>query len=260
MIADIYKMRILLVSLLLLIAGLTACEKSQKPGIIQGTYTGTFERISAEGNSPVSNVQLNFSDGIWNGQTDICKYPALGNGAFQVVDNKLVFSNYGAWTADFDWSLTLSGEFEYSISGDSLTLRKYNGLVKNELNLDIYRLAIVKNDIKQSPVTGTWIESVNKTDTLVFSSEYDGMYPVLNLKRATRIINDQVLPGYFSGPYSYITGQNNISLHWFLAGSSLFNRYYFKIMPGGQTLEMENFFADPDQISLPDTLSFIKIK
>jgi hypothetical protein len=116
-----------------------------------------------------------------------------------------------------------------------------------------------KNNTKDSPLTGTWIESEKKSDTIVFLSEYDGQNPVFELKRGFRIANGYILPDYFAGPYWYQLDRDNISLNWFLSSGS-FHSYYFKIMPGESKFEIGNFFKNPENSLVEkDTLEFIRI-
>jgi hypothetical protein len=98
-----------------------------------------------------------------------------------------------------------------------------------------------------------------KTDTIVFSPEYDGQFPIFNLNRGFRDDNPH-LPKYCSGPYWYILGENSISVNWFLSSNIAYNRYYFEMTPGKVEFKIGNFFTDPTATFNPDTLTFIKIK
>jgi len=125
---------------------------------------------------------------------------------------------------------------------------------------DIYTLSLPKNGIKKSPVEGTWVEAVTKTDTMYFLPHYDGQYPIFNLNRSPRVTEGYMLPGYFSGSCLYILGDKSISIQWFLSGSSVFNRSYFEFLPGGNTFKILNFFADPLAKAEKDTLIFTRIE
>jgi hypothetical protein len=117
-----------------------------------------------------------------------------------------------------------------------------------------------KAELKISPLKGTWIESEKKTDTIVFSSEYDGQYPVFELKRGFRIAEGYKLPDYYSGPYNFYTGNNTISVYWFLS-SGTFMTCYFKMIPEENKFLIGNFFKDPEKKKTEkDTLVFIRIK
>lgn len=115
-------------------------------------------------------------------------------------------------------------------------------------------------ELKTSPLLGTWVEFMNRSDTIVFSSEYNGQNPVFNLKRGTRITEEgYILPDYFSGPYNFKISQNNISVNWFLSSGS-YQTYYFNCISGEDKFEIGNFFKDPEKRKLEkDTLVFIRL-
>ena len=82
-----------------------------------------------------------------------------------------------------------------------------------------------KNDIENSTLNGVWIETVHKTDTLVFDNQYSGFI----LNRGTEMRNGYLLPKYLSGPYMYEIENDSISLLWSASSSSYTNKYYFKV-------------------------------
>ncbi|WP_241748736.1 META domain-containing protein [Aestuariibaculum suncheonense] len=90
--------------------------------VINGEYIGIFER--GENNS---NVELIFNNGNWRGESEVVKFPALCNGTYSSSGNVITFENACPWTAEFDWSLILTGEWNYSLDGNSLILTKTNG-------------------------------------------------------------------------------------------------------------------------------------
>jgi len=242
--------------------GFSGCEKSNntKTGIPAGTYYGTFQRITASGDAMVSNVSISFGEGKWNGQTDIEKYPALCHGSYEFKNDKVIFTNECAWTADFDWSLILSGEYSFSFNDSCLTITKSYNSTPNAIFQDRYILSLPKNGVKQSPVNGTWIESLHRTDTMVFLPEYDGQFPIFRLGRALQITDSISLPGNYSGPYWYIVGNKSISLNWFLSSSSIFKRYYFEMITGKNEFRILNFFSDEQGTANSDTLTFEKVE
>jgi hypothetical protein len=118
-----------------------------------------------------------------------------------------------------------------------------------------------KNALKTSPLNGTWIESTTKNDTIVFAAEYDGQYPVFELKRGFRITEEGYnLPDYFSGPYSYNLSGDSISLYWFLSSGS-FHLFFFEKMAGENKFLIGNFFKNPENTGTEsDTLVFERIQ
>jgi len=101
------------------------CDKSTKT-VINGTYIGTFER-----NGVVAQVELTFSNGQFNGQSDQVLYPAICSGTYTVSGNTISFENGCMWTANFDWTLILSENWTINSSNNSLILTKANGDVYN---------------------------------------------------------------------------------------------------------------------------------
>lgn len=126
------------------------------------------------------------------------------------------------------------------------------------LSNDIY---CQKIELKTSPLQGTWVELMKRSDTIVFSSEYDGQNPVFNLKRGKRITEEgYILPDYFSGPYNFKLNQNSISVYWFLSSGS-YQTFYFKLISGEEKFEIGNFFKYPEgKKEESDTLIFIRLK
>jgi hypothetical protein len=89
---------------------------------INGEYIGVFER-----NGNTSNVELNFNNGIYSGESDTVKFPAICDGNYSVSSNLIMFQNECIWTAEFDWTLILSDEWNYTIENNILIMTKSNG-------------------------------------------------------------------------------------------------------------------------------------
>ncbi|ULQ52869.1 hypothetical protein [Flavihumibacter fluvii] len=123
--------------LLALMLSFFACSKStsRHPGLPDGTYTGTFQRLHQE-NSQLAAVSIKFDFPNWTGYSNINRYPALGSGTFRYLNDALTFENAGVWTADFDWTLILKDAYIDQVKDDSLIFSKSygNGWI------DIYRL------------------------------------------------------------------------------------------------------------------------
>ena len=118
-------------SFLLLVIG--GCQKSTPLPELDGTYTGTFQR---EPGGQIAQVSLLFSGKEYSGTSQIRKYPALCTGTYEVTsDNKIKFTNDCIWTAEFDWTLILSGEYNLRVKGDTVEMVRQRGTER-----DIYRL------------------------------------------------------------------------------------------------------------------------
>lgn len=90
--------------------------------ILDGEYSGIFER-----NGVISNVELSFDEGIFVGESEMVKYPAICHGSYTTTNNIIEFQNECVWTAEFDWTLILNDEWNYTLNGNTLTLIKLNG-------------------------------------------------------------------------------------------------------------------------------------
>ncbi|MBL7770548.1 MAG: hypothetical protein JNK20_16330 [Flavipsychrobacter sp.] len=119
---------------------LSSCSKNNDnpANSLSGRYSGTFKRFNI--NSDITaQVSLNFNKNNWTGSSQYQTYPALHSGTFQVKDNNetISFTNKAGWTADFDWTYILDGNFILHKNNDSLVFTKSygNGAV------DVYKLA-----------------------------------------------------------------------------------------------------------------------
>lgn len=110
-----------------------ACRKSKLTGAIPaGTYSGTFQRTGG----PVANVVISFSASGWTGRSDAEHYPALCEGRYTTNGNNASFECTCFWTANFDWSLILHGEYTFSVNGSRLEISKvYNNGVTDSYQL-----------------------------------------------------------------------------------------------------------------------------
>ena len=95
-------------------------ENSQSE--INGEYIGFFER-----NGNTSNIELNFTNGIYSGQSETEKFPAICNGNYSISNNSIEFENVCVWTAEFDWTLILDENWNYTIENNILIMTKSNG-------------------------------------------------------------------------------------------------------------------------------------
>ncbi|MFC0516396.1 hypothetical protein ACFFGT_19470 [Mucilaginibacter angelicae] len=130
-------MKQLFAFVLVLAAAVSSCKKNDnnQAAKLSGTYAGTFQR-KVSGTGAVSNVSLSFSAEAWSGESQTVKYPALSHGTFSTSGNKVTFKNESVWTAEFDWSLILNGDYDINLFGNTVTITKTydNGM------LDIYTL------------------------------------------------------------------------------------------------------------------------
>ncbi|SFB43458.1 hypothetical protein [Algoriphagus aquimarinus] len=104
----------------------------------EGTFTGTFQRDL--GDSRIANITLTFDGNHWSGTGDYPKYPALCRGTYSINGNKITFQNECAWTAEFDWTLILSGEYKLTKTGSVLEFSRDYRSATSDTYIDQYRL------------------------------------------------------------------------------------------------------------------------
>lgn len=123
---------------ILAILTLLSCEEAEKVSVgpLAGTYEGIFFRTSPGAKYETSDVTLSFEGNAFEGSSNIAKYPAICHGTFTLTVNEIDFNNLCVWTAEFDWSYILSGNFNITRNGDEIIMtRNYdNGAV------DTYRI------------------------------------------------------------------------------------------------------------------------
>ncbi|MFT3824929.1 MAG: hypothetical protein QM731_13485 [Chitinophagaceae bacterium] len=128
-----------LIFLFLCIALCTGCSKSDHH-IQEATYTGTFQRTGSLAAGPAVNVTLTLKEGKFNGgKTDTdgySKYPSICEGNYSITQDSIRFENTCAFTAEFDWTLILSGTYTFQLQHDSLVIWRGNAQ-----STDIYKLA-----------------------------------------------------------------------------------------------------------------------
>ena len=127
--------RILCTILLVSALALAGCDKEWFGKSIEGRYTGTFTRTGS-GNTPTSNVTLEFNDGKFTGASDMTTYPAICNGDYSTSGKKLKVTNKCFFTANFDWTFIFTGEYEYELNGDNLRITRRHSASQ----VDVYEL------------------------------------------------------------------------------------------------------------------------
>jgi hypothetical protein len=125
------------------IVAFISCEKPVpfKKGIPDGTYLGTFNRQFVWADSDTAYVTLTITGTQWSGSSDIEKYPALCNGTYSVIGDSINFENVCECTADFDWSLILSGKYLLIQSLDTIELSKDYRSATSDTYVDIYKIS-----------------------------------------------------------------------------------------------------------------------
>jgi len=130
---------IAVLSLFLIILSASTCD-NQSSNLLPGTYTGKFIVIYADGQRQNHPVSVTFTQSNYQSTSGANRIPAGGAGTFTVVGNKIIFQDENMWTADFDWELTLNGEYHYQLKGNSLKItREYKDQEKKSITYELVK-------------------------------------------------------------------------------------------------------------------------
>jgi hypothetical protein len=122
---------------------LNSCQKDEHEIFdLEGEYSGIYFRSSPNARYQAAQVNLVFEAGTFYGSSSISRYPAICRGVFTIDRNTVDFINVWVWTADFDWSYILAGEFTLSVEDDEIVMVRNVG----DLTFDTYRLKKKKGD------------------------------------------------------------------------------------------------------------------
>jgi hypothetical protein len=97
-------------------------ENSQQP--LAGDYVGTFYRTRDNVKVLESAITLVFNNGEFSGGGANHQSPAVCRGTYSLGVNEVDFANQCFFTANFDWTLILSGKFTISETSEAIILSK----------------------------------------------------------------------------------------------------------------------------------------
>lgn len=117
----------------------TSCNKDEVPSNrINGTYSGTFTVEYLNGDFFTNPVMIKFTGVNYQSSGSSDYFPAGGNGTYERSNSTINFYDENYWTANFDWNLILSGEYDYSISDNELIISA------NRSDLGFYKYELTK--------------------------------------------------------------------------------------------------------------------
>jgi len=118
------------------------CEKGEKrfTQLPDGVYVGTFQRKPVWSNSDTAKITITFSLGAWSGASNKVKYPALCKGTYSIIGDTIIFVNECAWTAEFDWSLILTGKYALKTDGNTIQFSRDYRSATSDTYVDKYEM------------------------------------------------------------------------------------------------------------------------
>ncbi|HEX7905102.1 MAG TPA: hypothetical protein VF487_14620 [Chitinophagaceae bacterium] len=117
------------IGFIVLLVVLTACNKvDSESNSLQGRYIGIFNRTGMD----TAQVNLIFNANRFEGESNKQTYPAICRGSYDINYNSIHFTDSCAWTANFDWSLILSGDYNISFNEGTVRIWKTTGNITDE--------------------------------------------------------------------------------------------------------------------------------
>jgi hypothetical protein len=94
--------------------------------IEEGIYTGKFNVMYPSGKSFTGKTTIEIGQSTYSCMGNKKRIPAGGSGTYLVneTESRITFTDENIWTADFDWNLILTGEYDYSVDGKKLILSR----------------------------------------------------------------------------------------------------------------------------------------
>jgi hypothetical protein len=85
-------------------------------------FEGTFIRSSPTAKYMAADVTLVLENDTFRGMSSEDRYPAICQGTYSINESIITFHDECFWTADFDWTLILSGEWHAGITDDNVLI------------------------------------------------------------------------------------------------------------------------------------------
>lgn len=105
--------------------------------ITPGIYKGQFIRSSPYSKYSPSNVSIEFTSEKFSGVSDREKIPAICSGTYSIKGKEINFKNECFFTADFDWTLILNGDYQIQCHNHHLVISR----TQNEIT-DTYSITL----------------------------------------------------------------------------------------------------------------------
>lgn len=135
---------------LFLTTALISCERDENlitGPLVPGTYEGIFYRTESGADCYVLNqVSIKLTSDRFSGSSSVSRYSAICHGSYNVSGTKIKFADECFWTAEFDWTLILSGDYTLSIDGNKAKMtRRYENDIQDVYELELQATEPVQN-------------------------------------------------------------------------------------------------------------------
>ncbi len=114
----------------------------------------------------------------------------------------------------------------------------------------IIAISCDKETIEKPPIEGIWVETIYKSDTLIFDSGAE----LFDLNRGGENLTLQAR----SRPYAYELGKDSISVSWLFSSATFGSlKYYFDLNEEKEQMKIGNFYVD--SLGVNEILIFSRI-
>ena len=125
---------------------LAACKKNTLLPVYSdvppGIYTGQFATVYVGRDASLvyyqgisGKVTVNLHASTYNCTSPTTQFGAQAAGRYIIKDDVIAFRDSTIHTANFDWSIILSGDYQFEIKSDSLFMNKVVGSIKYDYRL-----------------------------------------------------------------------------------------------------------------------------
>jgi hypothetical protein len=112
-----------------------------QPGTYNGIYSITHDYNSVFSFTESGPATFTFTDTSYHCHGEEYLLPPGGGGEYEIMGNVMVLHDMVDHTAEFDWTLILDGEFNYSLDGNNLILEQVDAIHKR-----LHLIYLVKED------------------------------------------------------------------------------------------------------------------
>ncbi|PIB27563.1 hypothetical protein BFP77_11790 [Maribacter sp. 4U21] len=113
--------------ILLVVSAALSCDKGDTENSVvlqNGTYEGTFTVVYDDTTTFSNPVTVIIDGKEFSSSAGPNRFPAGGNGEYEITGNIIEFNDANIWTADFDWGLILSGNYQIRETVDYIEFLK----------------------------------------------------------------------------------------------------------------------------------------
>jgi len=118
---------------------LACSDMALNPPEMEGSFEGTFTISHSTGLVETGSVTFTFIDNRYTCTPNTAFLPPSGSGTFVVEGNIICLADTVLHTAEFDWTLILTGEFSMLFDGTHMVLDQHDQKYHRHRRIDLRR-------------------------------------------------------------------------------------------------------------------------